>query len=300
MIYIYFPFYKAIYKQTYIIPMHYYIDSIYRTLTEHSFKTKILTNKTDLLENKLNSNDFLICFSLSFGSPKEWAEAVTPDFMYNYIHNITKQVIIIHSEEINCRPQTLDLAKKKFVHSVWDFSEKNKMVFQSYNVNCVVVPNGYHPCVKWNKKNQEKDIDLFFYGSIGYRREKIINNLKEKGYNIVFKNCKENEFTDIVMRTKIILIVHKSDEEKCVDFYRLSCLLTNNTFVIHESVDDEYIETQKKFNKIIYCPYDSMVDMAEHYLKMSQDNRDKISHEISQWWQDNHHIENYIPFEIFH
>ena len=134
---------------------------------------------------------------------------------------------------------------------------------------------------------------------MGGQREKIINDLKQKGYNVVFKNCYEDEFIDKVMRTKIILIIHRMDDEKCVDFYRLSCLLTNNVFVIHESVDDEYIETQKKFDKIIYCPYDSMVDKAEYYLKMSQKERDDISNEISKWWVDNHHIKNYIPFEIF-
>ena len=135
---------------------------------------------------------------------------------------------------------------------------------------------------------------------MGGKRGKIMNDLKQKGYNVVFKNCYEDEFIDKVMRTKIILIIHRMHDEKCVDFYRLRFLLTNNVFVIHEDVDDEYIETQKKFDKIIYCPYDSMVDKAEHYLKMSEGKRDEISNEISKWWEDNHHIKNYIPFEIFH
>jgi hypothetical protein len=43
-----------------------------------------------------------------------------------------------------------------------------------------------------------------------------------------------------------------------------------------------------------------MVDKAEHYLKMGQEERNEISNEISKWWVDNHHIKNYIPFEIFH
>lgn len=303
MIYIYFPFYKPVYSiHTFTIPFHYFIDSIYRTLKENSYEVKMLTNKKDLYKNKLDSSDFFICFSFSFGNPRVWGDPSLgnkPDFMYNYTKNTTKQVIIIHTEEINCRPQILDLASEEFVHSIWDFSEKNKRVFKFKNMKCFHVPIGYHPCVKWNKKSQEKDIDFFFYGSMGGKRDKMINDLKQKGYNVVFKNCYEDEFIDKVMRTKIILIIHRMDDEKCVDFYRLSCLLTNNVFVIHESVDDEYIETQKKFDKIIYCPYDSMVDKAEYYLKMSQKERDDISNEISKWWVDNHHIKNYIPFEIF-
>ena len=59
-----------------------------------------------------------------------------------------------------------------------------------------IVPNGYHPCVEWKKKSQEKDIDFFFYGSMGGKRDKIMNDLKQKGYNVVFENCNEDEFID--------------------------------------------------------------------------------------------------------
>lgn len=302
MIYIYFPFYKPVYKiHTFTIPMHYFIDSIYRSLTEHSYKTKMLTNPGQLYNHKLNKDDLLIINQNDF--LHNFRSHSIPPKLEEYLYGIEKQVILIVMEEMEkrskCHPPQIEQVKKKCIHSVWDFSEKNKRFYEPYNVNCLIVPNGYHPCVKWNKKSVKKDIDFFFYGSMGGKRDKIMNNLKERGYNVVFKNCYEHEFIDMVMRTKIILIIHRMDDEKCVDFYRLSCLLTNNVFVIHEDVDDEYTETHKKFDKLIYCSYESIIDKAEYYLKMSQKKRDDISNEISKWWIDNHHIKNYIPFEIF-
>ena len=34
----------------------------------------MLTNKKDLYKNKLDSSDFFICFSFSFGNPRVWGD----------------------------------------------------------------------------------------------------------------------------------------------------------------------------------------------------------------------------------
>jgi hypothetical protein len=298
MIYIYFPFHKSVYNiHTFTIPMHYMIDSIYLSLKEHSFNVKIITNPNQLYKHKLNKGDLLIIYQKEF--LHSFRKLCIPSKLEEYLNGIEKQVILLVTEEMEKRSM-IKQVQEKCIHSVWDFSEKNKRLYRPYNINCLVVPNGYHPCVKWNKKKVTKDIDFFFYGSMGHKRNKIINDLKDKGYHVVFKNCNsEDEFIDKVCRTKIILIIHRMDDERCVDFYRLSCLLTNNVFVIHEDVDHEYRETKKKFDKIIYTPYESIIDTAEYYINMTQNERDGISNEITQWWIKNHPIQNYIPFSIF-
>lgn len=294
IIYIFFPFYNNL--RSFTIPMNYFIRSINKCLNDNSYNTKILTTSEQLFSTKLKLCDFLIMYQHDF------IYSYRPNWIINnldkYVSNIEKQIILIFSEEINIRPQMIKQTQHKSVHSIWDFSEKNLKLYKLHKINSIVLPNGYHPCLKWNSLSKKKNIDLYFYGNISSRRENIINPLKKK-YNVLCGNFHEKEFINNVLRSRIILIIHGRNNESAVEFYRLSCLLSNNVFVIHEDVNEDYIETKKKFNEIIYCKYDLLVEKTEFYLKKTQEERDIISNNITNWWIKNHHIENYIPFYMF-
>ena len=93
MIYIYFPFYKPVYKiHTFTIPMHYFVDSIYRTLNEHSYKTKMLTNPRQLYNHKLNKDDLLIINQNDF--LHSFRSHCIPPKLEEYLYGIEKNSFI--------------------------------------------------------------------------------------------------------------------------------------------------------------------------------------------------------------
>ena len=170
--------------------------------------------------------------------------------------------------------------------------------YERKDLRSYLVPNGYHPCLEYNKIKCKKDIDLLLYGHVSERRKKIWAPLKKK-YKVVEGNFNMKQMNELLQRTKIVPIIFSYETDKCVDFYRLMPLLSNNCFVIHEEPSIEYEDTKKQFDKIIYEPYNTFVRRIDYFLNITQEERDKISNYISDWWKKTHHIKKYIPFDSF-
>jgi len=275
------------------IPFFQFANCIHNCLEEQNIDSRLIeTVPSDL---KLDINDFIIIFQINFvGYHKQCLIEGSNDF-WNSIH---KQVILIVSEPIcGTHKHLISQLYHQAVHSIWDYSIFNINTYHKDNIVSYLVPNGYHPCLEYENPivAPEKDIDILFYGSLNSRRQEIFSKLKEK-YNVVYGNFKLDEMTELLKRTKIIPIIFSYDTDKCVDFYRLAPLLSNNCFVIHEEPSIEYVETKKLFDKILYEPYATFTERIIYYLNMTQNERDKISTEIGGWWKETHHIKNYIPF----
>ena len=48
-------------------------------------------------------------------------------------------------------------------------------------------------------------------------------------------------------------------------------------------------------NKILFVDYDNLFETCKKYLEMSQDDRNKITLDIYNWWKNIHPFEKYIP-----
>jgi len=66
--------------------------------------------------------------------------------------------------------------------SVWDYSKENIALLKNNGIDAIYMPIGYHRGLD-NIKNIEenkKDIDILFYGSIGKRRQDLLDILSKK------------------------------------------------------------------------------------------------------------------------
>jgi len=280
-----------------MIPFDFLLKSIYHTLNDTGYECRLLKSSKEVHHTKLVKKDFLIILQINFLYFHR-QNMIIPD-LSQYLHGIDKQVILIGSEPIVSRPHLLRQLVHPSVHSIWDYSEQNRRVYDGYPCKSYFVPNGYHPSLEVGSNIQEKDkdIDFLFYGELGGRRKPIFDALVAKGYKVIQGCFDSNNFVRNISRTRVIPIIHTYAADKPVDFYRLSYLLSNRAFVIHEDVSSDYKDTKAMFNEVIYSPYDKLVEDLEHYL-IRPKVRIQIANKTHEWWKVNHSLQKYIP-QIF-
>lgn len=155
----------------------------------------------------------------------------------------------------------IDLYKK---FEVWDYSLSNINILNSLNIKNKHVQIGYVKELE-DIKTSNKDIDVFFYGSINQRRADILCDLEKAGINVVAKfNCFGEQRNDFISRAKIILNHHYYDS-KIFEVVRVTYLLANKCCVVSEDCSD--IDVQDKYSSgVKFTPYQSIVDSVKELL----------------------------------
>jgi len=276
MIYIYI----AKTQSDWTLPFYLFANSISIILSDNKIDNKIISNY-----NNIKLSDIIITFQ-PFYSP-----------------DINCKVIFINSESLMCQKHIQDQIENNNVKLIWDYNKKNvNIIKKSSSKNITFLPFTYHSYLEdhynkyTNSIKEEKEIDFLFFGFITKRRDVIIDTLIDKGYNIVKLNTVNvKELYQTIKKSKIIIIIHHYHKNLAIDFYRLSWLLSNKVFVIHEEPSEDCKD--QSFDKIIYAKYDNFIDRCEYYIKKNQNERDKISNEIYNWWKGSHSLENKIPIK---
>ena len=221
-------------------------------------------------------------------------------------NNFSKnKIIIINSESICLGVKSLPYLNSYINNpnllEVWDYSKKNINKFkQITDIKVHYFPLTYHSYFEsmYNLDlNKKKDIDICLYGCQGpkdSRRSIILDKFRKDKYNVFAGSVENNiELGKILSRSKIVIIIHYYKDDLCIDYYRLYGLLSNKIFTIHEKPSDDQME--ESMNKILFVDYDNLFETCKKYLEMSQDDRDKITVNIFNWWKEVHPIEKYIP-----
>lgn len=180
--------------------------------------------------------------------------------------------------------------------AVWDYSLINYQNLRKLEIkNVDYVPLQYMRTVdKINHKpNNEKDIDIFFYGSFNERRLKILESLKQKGMKVIFKNnIWKAEREDLISRSKILLNIHYF-EHSILETVRLSYLLSNNCNIISEVSQDPILDKWHK-SYIEFAKYEELVDVC--CKAISKWNSVDIQNEhLKEYKLQNYHSK--IPFD---
>ncbi len=148
--------------------------------------------------------------------------------------------------------------------SVWDYSKENIRYLEANDIYAKYLPIGYHKDLEIIKSADEnqKDIDILFYGSIGKRREKILNILSEKYKVKALFGVYGKERDDYIGRAKIVLNIHHYSAQ-LLEMVRLSYLLNNKIFLIsEESHRNPYSDLEIEFS-----PYSEIISRCDYYLK---------------------------------
>lgn len=128
---------------------------------------------------------------------------------------------------------------------VWDYSLVNYQHLKKLGItNTRYFPLQYMDCIN-NKilhNEQDKDIDILFYGAINQRRQNIITQLRECGLNVsVQENIWGQTRIDLIKRSKVIINIHYY-EKNILESARLSYLLSNQCLVISEQSGDPLLD----------------------------------------------------------
>jgi hypothetical protein len=145
---------------------------------------------------------------------------------------------------------------------IWDYSASNVGVLRSRarGSNIRHVPLGYVPALTRIKPNPRQDIDVFFYGALSPRRERVLGALRERGLNVVVATELYGSDRDVLIaRAKVVLNVHYYDDARCFESPRIVYLLSNRKAVVTELHDGVTIDTDLK-PLLVAARFDDLAD----------------------------------------
>ena len=161
-------------------------------------------------------------------------------------------------------------AKKVLSHAfkVWDYSEENIRFLNELGINARHLPIGYHQSLEQVPRGRPKDIDVLFFGSIGERRQKVLNVLsQEKKIRLqALFGVYGRERDEYIARSKIVLNVHFYPT-KIFEAVRISYLLNNRCFVVSEESDINPYQGVR----IPMFPYEQLADACRSFLDREND-----------------------------
>lgn len=146
-------------------------------------------------------------------------------------------------------------------YRVWDYSLLNSNALKEHGIsNVALCEVGYMPTLT-TIATAEKDIDVFFYGSINARRQHIFDQLTARGVHVVASDSSYAAQRDaLISRSKIVLNIHFY-ESKLFEIIRVSFLLANGVCVVSEDGNDYALETPYH-GGIAFAPYEELADVC--------------------------------------
>jgi len=278
------------------------INSYYRILLNNITQDVVIDNN-DNINEYLKKNYIIITFSFNIYK--------------TYLIDILKQerVILINVDNythFKFQPLLNIINDERLNFTIFDYSPINlKEISQIYkNVVIEYVPflyNSYleeHYNTITNNQENNKDIDILFYGGNNTRREKILEELRKKyKLHTVFCNITgipDIELSNLIKRSKIVLNIYFYEHNKVFDYYRNSYLLANKAFLISEYPDSIDFNIERNLididKNLIMGKYENLVDLISYYL----DNYNNIDinniKEKQYTWFSNNRLDDLIRY----
>lgn len=162
---------------------------------------------------------------------------------------------------------------------VWDYDQNNIEFlsnFPQFNIKPYLIPFGFNSNFQKVKLNQNKDVDVLFYGWALARREKIINKLEKMCKFIHAYGIYGQKRDELISRSKIVLNIHNYENVGIFEQVRVFYLFINKSFVISENSKWSPYD-----DRIVTFPYDQIIEGVMYWL-----NRPKEREEIANQGPD--------------
>jgi hypothetical protein len=175
---------------------------------------------------------------------------------YRYIPYQLEQ---LHSEEFPFS-RNMELVLRH-AWDVWDYSEQNICFLRERGIEAKFLVPGYHPNLEMMPSVPRQTIDVLFYGSIGERRKKVLDELSGRCKVKVLFGVYGEKRDQWIARSGIVLNVHHYSTQ-IFEAVRISYLLNNRCFVLSEkSVNYSFGGVDLPME-----PYESLVESCMTYL----------------------------------
>ena len=161
------------------------------------------------------------------------------------IESTPKTSIIVNTEQVGAEgsPWHEKICRWVTRFQTWDYSERNLAKLREIGAEePKLLRLGFHKRLARIHKSNPQDIDVLFYGSIGDRRKRIIDDLKATGSNVLAVFGVYGEERDrLIARSKVVLNVHHYDSQ-VFEIVRVFYLMTNAKAVVGEVGKDTAID----------------------------------------------------------
>ena len=221
--------------------------------------------------NNNTENKNVIDFLLSDKSP----ERIYPIFIISHVHEFPENTMkkILYNIEQMTRDVMLERNVSRMrgpdIVEIWDYSISNYNILKNYNFSVRHVPFKLNINTILEYRNLQtiiKEYDIAFCGQVGPYREKILNELKARGKNVLIIDGNYTLTRDIeIGKSKLLINIHFNETYKVFESIRCEPWLSSGFTVLTEtSLDDD--------SRAIIVPYDTLVDKACEILdSMRQD-----------------------------
>ena len=283
------------------LPFFLYRNCIYNTVKECKLSEDIQFIY-DMKDFDNNSNNIIImnlyCLNYTKNCDvfsilrKSFAKVILINTEHYDYHNVNNILNLINNEKLKFHILEYNIINYKYFKENYP----NLSMFFIPQIYNKALENYYNSCIKTIKNYYEKDIDIFFCGTLGKRRLNILNILKQK-YNVhmIQSYSGENENVNIINymnRSKIMINILNSNENSIFDYYRNSFLLSNKVFLIsekplHMDLDIEY--SLKGYEDVlIISEYDKLIETVDKYLINYDANKmEEIVNKQYEWFKKN-------------
>ena len=191
------------------------------------------------------------------------------------INSIPSNTIIFNTEQIESineiwKRRILLLASKGIVF--WDYSNHNlDLLHTKLNVKGRLFEIGFQSNLQRIKINDNKEVDVLFYGSLNNRREKIINSLLKNNVKVkCLFGVYGKDRDDWIGKSKIVLNLHYYDS-KIFEIVRIFYLLINAIPIVSE-VDEN---TKLNNNYLKGIKSSSYEDIEKNILNLLDNEKER-------------------------
>ena len=146
------------------------------------------------------------------------------------------------------------------ISEIWDYSIENCKILNELNIPCKHVPFTLtEKRLEYYKTliHVKKEYDIGFCGTLSLRRQKIFDDLRDIGMNVlVLTNVNNEERDKLLAKCKMIINIHFADDYKIFERSRCEQWLRVGVPVIsEESLDND--------SRAICVPYDKLVETCK-------------------------------------
>lgn len=266
----------------------YFNSALENVFKHHNIKFITIRGKKELY--KISKNDTIFLLSGSWQEREKYKDY---------------KKIIYNTEPLCLKKSEYDLIGMiSDCNLVLEFSELNFEELSKNNILFTYLPMGYsniyeNMFTEHVTDKTDKDIDIFFFGTMSKRRKNIVDKLKETNHNVVSGKYFGKERDEFINRSKIVIVINNHDDIKTHtnDLYRLSYLISNKVFVVVEETSDKNIDNEFKNIGMVVCRYDDLIQSCKNSLDLSQNDRDKICDNIYDYFKIYYDMKKMFPHE---
>ncbi len=159
---------------------------------------------------------------------------------------------------------------------VWDVILDNLSQHSRYGTNAHFMRWGWHPKLEDIEHREPKDLDVYFFGFLSPRREKILNGLFGKGIEgLADHSCPRFLRNDRIARAKVSLNLIQDDVYSHVNSFRICYLANNRCAILSEAENDpaDYLSLTRTARNKAELP-DALADLlaGDKWKRLGEDS----------------------------